>query len=263
MCILVFGNNMEGWIKYYRKLIDNPISSNMEIMWFFSYCLLKANHKKAEILIWYEKVTINPGQFVSSVSKLSEHFWVGRSKIYRLIKYLEKDQFMKHEWNTKYSLFTIVNRSKYQDVKHQWNTTETQTDTNNNDNNDKETSTIVEATPPEYVPQKITLDIDEVEKSLREISKAAGFSRKADRRFSKHILSKKFCKIAQEHDCENGLKFAQAVLIASLQEWNFWRGKISSSVDIYKKYSKVINEYKTLKEKSQSWAGSDYSDLTS
>lgn len=130
---------MHEWYIYSRrKTLDNPISTNLELLGFWNYCLLRANHKRNSFFVWLEKVTIEPWQFVSSVTKLAKKFSIAKSRMYRIVKLLEEEEMLKHEWNTRYSLFTIVNRSRYQKVKHEWNTSETQLVTNNNDNNDKE-----------------------------------------------------------------------------------------------------------------------------
>lgn len=130
---------MSWRIKLHRKIQDNPISSSLEIMWLLSSFLLKANHKEKIFYIWLEKITIWPWQFVSSMSKLADEYEVSKTKIYRMVERLKMERILKHEWNNKYSLFTIINRNKYQ-----WDETQNETQqerqryTNNNDKEWKE-----------------------------------------------------------------------------------------------------------------------------
>jgi len=130
---------MSWRIKLHRKIQDNPISSSLEIMWLLSSFLLKANHKEKSFYIWLEKITIWPWQFVSSMSKLADEYEVSKTKIYRMVERLKMERILKHEWNNKYSLFTIINRNKYQ-----WDETQNETPlerqwyTNNNDKEWKE-----------------------------------------------------------------------------------------------------------------------------
>lgn len=130
---------MSWRIKLHRKIQDNPISSNLEMMGLLSSLLLKANHKQKSFYLWHSKVTVNPWQFISSMSKLAEEYDIWKTKIYRMISSLEVEHILKHEWNNKYSLFTILNRDKYQ-----WNETQDETQeerewyTNNNDKEWKE-----------------------------------------------------------------------------------------------------------------------------
>lgn len=105
---------MQGRVKLHRKIQSNPICENLEVLGFFSYLLIKANHKEKIILIWLQKITIEPWQFISSIRKLADKFQVSRGKIERMVKLLVELKILRHKWYTKYSLFTVLNRDKYQ-----------------------------------------------------------------------------------------------------------------------------------------------------
>lgn len=105
---------MSWRVKLHRKIQNNIISENIELLWLFTYFLTRANYKETEILIWFERIKLKPWQFVSSIRKLSDHFWVSRGKIERLINQLEMSWISRHKWTNKYSLFTIINRDTYQ-----------------------------------------------------------------------------------------------------------------------------------------------------
>lgn len=122
------------FVKLYRKILSNAISKNLEFLWLFSALLLKASFQEKEFYFWYKKVELKPWQFVSSVRKLAIEFRVSVSKMYRMLEVLKSEHILEHEWNAKYSLFTIVNRHKYQasetqdgtqsrqQTKHEWDT---------------------------------------------------------------------------------------------------------------------------------------------
>lgn len=125
---------MSGRIKLHRKVIDNPISNNIELLWLFSYLLLKANHKEKSFYLWLKKVKVEPWQFISSQVAIASHFKLSRSKVIRHLNTLVDEKIVYIKWYTKYSLFTIVNRQQYQDNEHQTiQQSIQQTDTNNND----------------------------------------------------------------------------------------------------------------------------------
>lgn len=132
---------MSGRIKLHRKVIDNPISNNIELLWLFSYLLLKANHQQNTFFVWSQKITVVPWQFVWSQMKIADHFWLSRNKIIRYLKVLEDEKIVNIKWYTKYSLFTIVNRQSYQDTEHQidnkWTSNEHQIDTNKKEKKEK------------------------------------------------------------------------------------------------------------------------------
>ncbi len=130
------------FVKIYRKLLENPISWNLELLWLVTALLLKANHRSNSFFLWTQKFTVNPWQFISSQVKLSVEFWMNRNKMIRLLKILEDEKIVNIKWYSKYSLFTMVNRGKYQT---QWTSNDTasvtsneqQVNTNKNDKNDK------------------------------------------------------------------------------------------------------------------------------
>ena len=118
---LYFFVTMETWfVKLYRKLLQNAIASNLELLWLVTALLLKANHKGNSFFIWTQKVTIKPWQFVSSQVKLSVEFWMTRAKMIRLLNTLESEDFVDIKWYSKYSLFTLKNRDKYQKADSKW-----------------------------------------------------------------------------------------------------------------------------------------------
>lgn len=123
----------ETYVKLYRKLKENPISSNLELLWFFSYLLLEANFKDWSFYVWLEKITIKPGEILTSQRKLAEKFWLSLSKINRMIKILENEWIVKHKKNTKFTLLELKNWDKYNwsetQMKQVWNTNETRKET--------------------------------------------------------------------------------------------------------------------------------------
>jgi len=133
---------MDWRIKLHRKLFDNPIGTNAEVIGIFVYLLSRANHKEKSFYVWYSKITVKPWQFVSSMRKMAVEFKMSKSKLYRIINVLETERIVGHEWNTKYTVFTILNWDKYQVV---WTTSESSSgtqegqkwDTDKNDNNEK------------------------------------------------------------------------------------------------------------------------------
>lgn len=130
---------MSGRIKLHRKVIDNPISNNIELLWLFSYLLLKANHKEKSFYLWLKKVNVKPWQFISSQVAIASHFKLSRSKVIRYLNTLVDEKIVDIKWYTKYSLFTIVNRHLYQESEHQTiQQVIQQADTNNNDKEWKE-----------------------------------------------------------------------------------------------------------------------------
>ena len=53
-----------GYVKLYRSLLDSPIFKNPALAHFWQYCLLKASYKDHVALVGYQRIDLEPGQFV-------------------------------------------------------------------------------------------------------------------------------------------------------------------------------------------------------
>ena len=136
---------MEGYIKLYRKLLDNPVFQNEKLLKIFIWCLLKASHSEHEQLIGLQTITLQPGQFIFGRLKAAEELHMKESTIYKYIKWLEKSEICNIKSNNKFSLVTIDNWGLYQLEETKSNsksnsnvtTKEQQRNTNKNVKNDK------------------------------------------------------------------------------------------------------------------------------
>lgn len=113
-------------VKLHRKLLDNPISTNLELIGLILVLLLKANHKENTFYLGGKKVTVKEWQFISSQAKLAIEFWVSRSKMIRLLNVLDSEKIVNTKWYSKYTVFTLLNWSKYQTI---WTPIDTTSDT--------------------------------------------------------------------------------------------------------------------------------------
>jgi hypothetical protein len=137
---------MKWWVCLHRKLQNNSIYSNLELIWLWSHFLLSANHQDNTFYFWLEKITVKKWEFVTSMKKLWDLFWISKPKIYRMVKVFEEEWFVKRVWNTKYTVISILNWHLYQDGETQKKrrknasvtTSETQPYTNNNVNNEEQ-----------------------------------------------------------------------------------------------------------------------------
>jgi hypothetical protein len=105
---------LPGYIKLYRKLLDNPIFQNEKILKVFIWCLLKASYTEHEQLVGLQKVILHPGQFVYGRLKASEELKIKPSTCNDIITWLKREQIIDIKTNNKFSLITIVNWDLYQ-----------------------------------------------------------------------------------------------------------------------------------------------------
>lgn len=141
-----------GWIKLYRKLLENPLIKEPRLLQVMAYCLLKANHKKTKMLWNGQEIILKPGQFITGRTQANNDLGLKSIMFDRKLKILQNRRFLNRETNNRFSIITITNWEEYQgrqeEVNSQMNnkrtTDEQQMNTNKNDKNvknEKETTT--------------------------------------------------------------------------------------------------------------------------
>ncbi len=105
------------------------------------YLLMSANHEETKV-IWNRKNTvIKKGSFIGSLRKISEHFGISIATVKYIVDYFVSEQMIEHSATKKFSVFTILNWSKYQGIEHQIEhkvkSKLNQSETNKNDKNEK------------------------------------------------------------------------------------------------------------------------------
>lgn len=113
-------NQLQGWIKLYRKLLDHEIWNDVSTFRLFIYLLLNASHKDG---VKINGIEINRGQYLRSYSKITEdlEYVEGRgfkryskSTIQRCSAKLLKMQIIAFHETEHGTLFEVLNYEKYQ-----------------------------------------------------------------------------------------------------------------------------------------------------
>lgn len=137
---------MEGWIKLYRKILDNPINckdSDYFSVWI--YLLLNATHTEYDTVFKGERITLKSGQLITGRKVIAEKFKINENKVQRILKTLEKQHQIEQQTSSQNRLISIINWNEYQEERHQIEqqvnnertTIEQRVNTNKNDNNIK------------------------------------------------------------------------------------------------------------------------------
>lgn len=133
-----------GYIKLYRKLLDNPIvCKDPDHLAVWIYLLLNATHKQQKKMFEGEVITLNPGQLITGRKSISAQIKVSESKVQRVLKLLESEQQIEQQTTPRNRLITVVSWQEYQSgeqqieqqVNNNRTTTEQQLNTNKNVNN--------------------------------------------------------------------------------------------------------------------------------
>lgn len=109
----------DGWIKIYRKIQECWLWTDKEPFdkrsaWVD--LLLSANHADKKICFNGKLITIERGQILTSIRKLSEKWKWSYDKTLRYLKLLERDGMLQKESDKNRTLVTIVNYEVYQDA---------------------------------------------------------------------------------------------------------------------------------------------------
>lgn len=144
----------KGWIKLHRQIQDCYLWEdrpfNQGAAWVGM--LLTANHKDAKIIFDKKPLLVQAGSFITSSRKLSDKWGWSRGRVDRFLKTLQEEQMILLDVNTKRTLITIVNYSKFQISQ----TTDDTTDSTTNE--------------PQVVPQiKPLTDTNKNDKELKNV----------------------------------------------------------------------------------------------
>lgn len=137
---------MEGWIKVYRQMLDNPIvckDSDHIAIWI--YLLLNATHTEYDTLFKGKRTTLQKGQLITGTISISKKLKINKDKVQRILKRFEIDKQIEQQTSNKNRLITILNWDKYQITDKQFDkqvinnceTTDKQVITNKNIKNNK------------------------------------------------------------------------------------------------------------------------------
>lgn len=108
------GEVMKGYVKLYRKLLENPVFKNPELLQLFLYCLLRANHKKGKAFFGSNEIELDKGQFVTGRFELATALGQNASSTYKRLQKLEFLTMVGLQSNNKNTIVTITNWELYQ-----------------------------------------------------------------------------------------------------------------------------------------------------
>ncbi len=108
---------MEGWIKLYRKIEDNPLYFSEPFTRIMSWIdlLVLANHTGNFFYCRGIRVNIKSGQVGRGIETLATRWKWSRGKVERFLKQLEKDNQIIRQKNNVTTLISIVNWCEYQE----------------------------------------------------------------------------------------------------------------------------------------------------
>ena len=104
-----------GYVKIFRKVLDNPNASSPIFLAIWSYLLLKATHKPIVMRIAGEDRTLKPGELVCSCRQLAKFFSLDKDTVNRALNTMQTARMIRRKMYARKTVITVLNWSSYQE----------------------------------------------------------------------------------------------------------------------------------------------------
>jgi len=107
-----------GYLKLWRKSLDSGLIKNHNVWVFWTWCLMKTNHRENyKCVVGFQEVILQPGQFIFGFKKASKQTGLTIQKIRTCLTFLKKCQNLTIKTTNKFSIISIINWTLYQQDK--------------------------------------------------------------------------------------------------------------------------------------------------
>lgn len=107
----------QGYVKLWRKALDNDWLKNHELWAFWSYCLLRAKHEPGRVRVGFQEVHLEAGQFIFGRAQAARDLGMTEWKIRQCLTFLKGAGNLTSKTASKFSIISIVNWDTYQGSK--------------------------------------------------------------------------------------------------------------------------------------------------
>jgi len=104
----------QGYVKLWRKSVDSGLMQNHKLWVFWTWCLMKASHKKRKQMVGMQMVDLNPGDFIFGRKAASKELKLSEQTIRTCVQNLKKLQNLTIKVTNKFSIISVVNWGIYQ-----------------------------------------------------------------------------------------------------------------------------------------------------
>jgi len=127
---------MIGYIKLFRKAIENGWLSNHKLWTFWCFCLMKASHRSHTQRLGFQEIPLKPGQFIFGRKSAAEDLNMSEQSIRTCLATLKKSKNLTTKSTNKFTIVSVCNWEQYQVHDGEINQpTNQQLTTNNNEKN--------------------------------------------------------------------------------------------------------------------------------
>jgi len=105
-----------GYVKLWRKSFDSGMMTNANLWLFWTWCLLKASHKKTKVLVGFQEVELNQGDLVFGRQKAAAALNFSERTVRSCLETLKNSKQIAIKTTSKYSIISIINWDTYQSI---------------------------------------------------------------------------------------------------------------------------------------------------
>lgn len=104
----------QGYVKLWRKALDNDWLKNHELWAFWCYCLLRARHEPGRVRVGFQEVHLEAGQFIFGRAQAARDLGMTEWKIRQCLSFLKGAGNLTSKTASKFSIISVVNWDSYQ-----------------------------------------------------------------------------------------------------------------------------------------------------
>lgn len=105
---------MSSWLRLHRSVMHSTVANNLEVFYVWIWILCNVSFKESHILVGKQEVSLMPGELVFGRKAVAKELKFSESKLYRIVKLLERMGNIVIKPNNKFSVISVVNWGKYQ-----------------------------------------------------------------------------------------------------------------------------------------------------
>lgn len=139
-----------GYVKFWRKIWDNPIGNKPVYLAIFLYIISHANFKDKDIIWNNKKITIKRGSFIGSMSQIAKCFGISVGTVSYILDYLISERMIEKQSNFKFTVFTVKNYDYYQSTESKLKTGDRHNGVINNEKSEKRVEKQSKHEPTEF-----------------------------------------------------------------------------------------------------------------
>lgn len=251
-----------GFVKLYRKSISNPLFSKPLVWHFWEYCLIRANHKGAEIDFNGKPLKLPRGSFVMSLRNSVKETGLTIRNIRTAIKILVNHEMIEkstQETTQQATVITVCNYTVFQDFKndsdtvHDTQATQTRHTGDTDPTLDKNVKNNKELN--KKVKKRVFVENSD-EYRLAKLLSDLMIKNNPDNQVSVRAKNNKYQSWSEEVRKMNKLDKRSFEEIEYLINWSqrdsFWQSNILSTAKLRTQFDALVLKIKEQKDKKQS-----------